>query len=92
MMEIIFKQIAMIERMDRLIKLQATGAPEDFARRLGISKPKLYRMIRLMKKLEAPVVYDIALQSFVYTKSNVRFNFGFDTQNKLDNSSTFFLR
>lgn len=75
-MDTIIKQTEIIERMDRLIRLQATGAPEKFATKLGISKTKLYRMIKVMKQLDAPVSYDITVQSFIYEK-NVGFRFGF---------------
>ncbi|WP_103072318.1 DNA-binding protein [Aquimarina sediminis] len=75
-MEIIIKQVEIIERMDRLIRMRATGAPEDFAFRLDISKTKLYRMINIMKSLKAPIAYDITIQSFVYEEA-VGFSFGF---------------
>ncbi|MEW7280698.1 HTH domain-containing protein [Aquimarina sp. 2201CG1-2-11] len=70
------KNIEMIERIDRLIRMQATGSPEYLASRLGISKTTLYRIIKTMKTLNAPVIYDYALQSFVYEKA-VGFQFGF---------------
>ncbi|WP_103864114.1 hypothetical protein [Aquimarina sp. I32.4] len=62
-MNVIIKQIKTIERMDQLIRLRATGAPETFAHRLGVSKTKLYRTIDIMKTLEAPIVYNVTLQS-----------------------------
>ena len=75
-MNIIIKQIELIERIDQLIRLQATGPPEDLAYRLGISKTKLYRIINTMKTLNAPIEYDITIQSFVYAEA-VGFTFGF---------------
>ncbi|WP_108809212.1 hypothetical protein [Aquimarina spinulae] len=75
-MNIIIKQIELIERIDQLIRLQATGTPEDLAYRLGISKTKLYRVINTMKSLNAPIEYDITTQSFVYAEA-VGFTFGF---------------
>ncbi|WP_438424360.1 hypothetical protein [Aquimarina macrocephali] len=75
-MNIIIKQIELIERVDQLIRLQATGTPEDLAYRLGISKTKLYRIINTMKTLNAPIEYDITIQSFVYAEA-VGFTFGF---------------
>ncbi len=75
-MNIIIKQIELIERIDQLIRLQATGTPEDLAYRLGISKTKLYRIINTMKTLNAPIEYDITIQSFVYAEA-VGFTFGF---------------
>ena len=77
-MKIIIKHIELIERIDRLIRLQATGTPDELALRLGISKTKLYRMIHTMKELNAPIEYDFAIQSFIYAKE-VGFRFGFYT-------------
>jgi len=75
-MNIIMKQIELIERIDRLVRMQATGSPEALACRLRISKTKLYRAINTMRALNAPVVYDMAIQSFVY-ENEVGFKFGF---------------
>lgn len=81
-MSVIIKHIQLIERIDNLIRLQATGSPDKLASRLGISRAKVYRLIDTMKELNAPVAYDLAKQSFIYTKT-VRFNFGF-TENELN--------
>ena len=70
------KTVETISRIDQLIRLQATGNPKSLALRLGISKAKLYRIIDLMKRLNAPVVYNATAQSFVYKKS-VSLNLGF---------------
>ncbi len=75
-MDCMIRHIKIIERMDQLIRLQATGVPEKFAQRLEISRTKLYRMIKLMRALNAPVEYDTAIQSYVYTET-VGFTFGF---------------
>ncbi|GAA4278659.1 hypothetical protein [Aquimarina mytili] len=85
-MNIIIKHIEIIKRIDHLIRLEATGSPEDFASRLEISKAKLYRIIGVMKKLNAPIEYDNHLESFVYVES-VAFAFGFYKEQKnYDNS------
>ncbi len=75
-MNVIIQQLTLIERVDQLIRMQATGTPIELASRLGISKTKLYRVINTMKALNAPVVYDVALQSYVYEEA-VGFQFGF---------------
>ncbi|MCK8523081.1 HTH domain-containing protein [Aquimarina sp. D1M17] len=75
-MNVIIKQIELIERIDQLIHLRATGTPCELAQRLDVSKPTLYRLIRTMKALNAPIAYDVALGSFIYERS-VRFQFGF---------------
>ncbi len=75
-MNIMIKQIELIQRIDRLIRMQATGSPEEFAYKLGISKTKLYRIINIMKQLDAPIDYDFNIQSFVYERA-VGFTVGF---------------
>ncbi|WP_103068122.1 hypothetical protein [Aquimarina sediminis] len=78
-MDVIIKHIEIIERMDQLIRLQATGSPDEFALRLGISRTKLYRMLKIIKRLNAPIAYDTPMQSYIYTET-VKFSFGFYTQ------------
>lgn len=78
-MNLILKQIHLIERIDQLIRMQATGSPDALAHRLRISRAKLYRILDVMKSLDAPVHYDIAVQSFVY-EEEVSFRFGFFTK------------
>ncbi len=90
-MDIVLKQIKMIKRIDQLIRLQATGSSDELAYRLGVSKTTLYRMIRLMKELHAPIVYDISVQSFVYTKE-VELNFGFCVKNEVRVKSKYYIR
>ncbi|GAA4277038.1 HTH domain-containing protein [Aquimarina mytili] len=75
-MNIIIKQIELIQRIDQLIRMQATGTADEFAYRLGISKTTLYRVINVMKQLNAPISYDLKVQSFVYDKA-VGFRVGF---------------
>ncbi|WP_281991056.1 hypothetical protein [Aquimarina aggregata] len=75
-MSSIIKHIQIIDRIDQLIRLQATGSPEVFADRLGVSKTKLYRILNTMKALNAPIVYDMTLQSFIY-QEEVNFACGF---------------
>ena len=65
-----------ISRIDKLIKLKATGTPKIFAKMLGISERTLYDVIKDMKELGAPVYYSPERQSYCY-KHNVEFVFGF---------------
>ncbi len=78
-MNIIIKHIELIERIDRLIRMEATGNPVDLASRLGISRAQTYRIIDIMKDLNAPIEYDFTIQSFVYAE-HVNFKFGFYIQ------------
>lgn len=75
-MQQLSKQIELIERIDQLIRLNATGTPKALASRLGVSKAKLYRVLDVMKELNAPIVYNIAKQCFIY-EDEVRFKCGF---------------
>ena len=51
----LLQQIALIERIDQLIRLKATGTPKCFAKRLTISEASLYRLIDTIKEMGAPV-------------------------------------
>ncbi len=59
----------LIRRMDKLIRLKATGNYLEFARILEISPAKLYRLIDLLwQDLGAPVVYNKQRGSFEYAR------------------------
>lgn len=100
-MNAIVKQLELIDRIDQLIRLQATGSPRALASRLGVSRTTVYRLIDVMKELNAPITYDLRRQSFVY-EHIVRFKVGFITQDlsyeetrainggKKDKKNTFF--
>ncbi len=75
-MNIMLKQIQLIQRIDQLIRLNATGSPMELAAKLGISKTKLYRTLCVMKELNAPVEFDTSSQQYYYAES-VGFKCGF---------------
>ena len=79
-MKIITRHIATLERIDQLIRLQATESPEELTQKVNISRTKLYRMIHLMKEPGGPIVYDFTIQRFIYEKE-VGFRFGFSRKN-----------
>jgi len=59
--------LAMLDRLDHLIRMQATGVPIDLANRLGISLSTLHEYILYMRKmLNAPIRYNIYVQSYIY--------------------------
>ncbi len=82
-MKIVMENIRLIEQVDQLIRMKATGKPEEFANRLRISKTKLYRTFNIMKTLGAPIVYDFTSQNFYYDKV-VSFKFGFYTEKAMN--------
>lgn len=63
------QQLAILERMDQLIRLKATGKPKQLADKLEVSEATVFRMIETMKELNAPICYDLSRQSYVYTKT-----------------------
>ncbi|MBG6131775.1 hypothetical protein IWQ47_003483 [Aquimarina sp. EL_43] len=75
-MNIMLKQIELIQRIDQLIRLNATGSPMELAAKLKISKTKLYRTLFIMKQLNAPVEFDTSSQQYYYAES-VGFKCGF---------------
>lgn len=83
-MNVIMKNIELMERIDQLVRMKATGNPVELAKRLGISKTKLYRTIKTMKALNAPLEYDCSMQSYIYVKT-VGFKFGFFTKERKEN-------
>ncbi len=70
------KQIGLIERIDQLIRLKATGSPKEMAIKLKISESTVYRIMDTMKGLGAPVEYKTFYQSYVYV-NEARFHCGF---------------
>lgn len=75
-MNVIVKQLQLIKRIDQLIQLKATGSPIELASRLEVSKSKLYRILDIMKALNAPVEFDTFSRSYYYVKE-VEFTCGF---------------
>ena len=63
------QQIAVLERIDQLIRLKATGRPKQLANKLEVSEATVFRMIETMKELNAPICYDLTRQSYVYTET-----------------------
>lgn len=62
------QQIALLERVDQLIQLQATGSPKQLAKRLEVSEATIFRIIETMKEMNAPVYYDFAIRSYAYSE------------------------
>jgi predicted transcriptional regulator len=61
-----FVQLERLKRMNRLIKEEKTGDPEEFAQRLKISPSHLYRCIEDMKELGAPVNFSRSRHTYYY--------------------------
>lgn len=72
----LLQQIELIERIDQLIRLKATGTPKKLAQLLDISEASLYRLIDTIREMGAPVEFSLKYQSYVYSEE-VSFLCGF---------------
>jgi hypothetical protein len=59
-------KLNLIERIDQLIRLKATGTADELAEKLRISRRNVYMIIDLMKSMDAPILYDITRKTFYY--------------------------
>jgi len=70
-----------INRLDALIRRNATGNPEELAERLEMSRSSMFELIAYLKEeLNAPIVYDHDKRSYVYTFTP-KFHLGFEHDN-----------
>jgi len=63
-----FKKIQLIERIDQLIKLKATGSARELASRINLSKSTVYEILELMKMMGAEIEYDSERRSYFYSR------------------------
>lgn len=70
------KHFTRVSLIDQLIRIKATGSPEQLARRLSISESTLYKYLSFMKGLGAPINYCRSRRCYYYMASG-RFNFKF---------------
>ena len=63
----LLEQLRMLERLDQLIRMKATGTPKQLARRLDISERQVYRLIHEMKESGFPIDYCKERQSYYYS-------------------------
>ncbi|MDN5217420.1 hypothetical protein QQ020_35425 [Fulvivirgaceae bacterium BMA12] len=67
MVQLIENIISRLKRIDRLVRLRATGTPRELAFRLGISASTLYEYLDTMKRVfGAPIRYSNSRRSYVY--------------------------
>ena len=55
-----------IERIDQLIRMKATGSPEELASRLDISKRQVYRYLEMIKNQGKEIHYEPLRRSYTY--------------------------
>lgn len=62
----LFDDLFMLQRIDQLIRMQATGTPVQLASRLQVSERKLYRLLEQLKDQGFPIAYDKQKDSYYY--------------------------
>jgi len=56
-----------LDRLDKLIRLKATGKPEELAKRMEMSRTSLFELIAYLRdKLDAPIKYNYYDCSYEY--------------------------
>ena len=65
-----------LQRIDQLIRLKATGPPQELADKLGVSKRTVYEYIQALKDMGAPICYCKVSKSYLY-EENGRFEINF---------------
>lgn len=64
----LFDDILLIERLDYLIRVRATGTSGELANRFDISKRKAERLISKLREMGFPVSYDKESKTYYYTE------------------------
>jgi len=72
----LLQKLQQIERVDALIRRKSTGTPASLASLLGVSERYVYKLIKLMKDMGAPVYFCHQRNSYCY-KEEVIFSIGF---------------
>ncbi len=72
MSRLFIKIVEKLKRMDRMIRLKATGSPRELAVKLSISPSTLYEYLLILKQtFGAPVEYCNARRSYLYKENGV---------------------
>jgi hypothetical protein len=59
-------QIQLLERLDQLIRLKATGSPKDLAEKLEVSERSVYNFMEVMRCLGANIKFCSYRNSYYY--------------------------
>lgn len=92
------KQIERLQLLNKLVREQRTGSPEEFAVRIGVSRAKLYLIFEELRDQEICIRFNKKLNSFRYENCDglqVGFSFkvleaGEETSINAGNFFTFF--
>jgi DNA-binding IclR family transcriptional regulator len=76
------EKIKMIERIDQLIRMKATGSARDLAKRINVSKSTVYEILEIMRNMGAEIEYCSHRRSYIYCIEKV-FAIGFVDKSKI---------
>jgi predicted DNA-binding transcriptional regulator YafY len=65
----LLKYVERLKRMDDLILKKATGNAEEFAKKINVSSSQLFKELKEMKVLGAPIEYSHERKSYFYSKN-----------------------
>ncbi len=83
------EKVQLIERVDQLIRMKATGTAQELSDRLGISRSTVYELIECMKGMGAEIEYCRHKISFYYAEDKI-LAIGFVNKRKIRGGKTFF--
>jgi predicted DNA-binding transcriptional regulator YafY len=70
----LLEQLQTLQRLDRLVRLKATGSPKILATKLDVSERTIYNLIDGLRELGATIEYCKHRQSYYYNGSfSIRF-------------------
>ena len=81
----VLKYVEKIRRIDQLIRMKATGTPKELAKKMDVSESTLYEYLKLMKDINAPIIFDNILKTYIYSEK-VNFRFSFEHQEISENN------
>ena len=64
----VFNQLDRIDKFNRLMIQRRTGAPVEFAYRLGVSRTSLYELIDELRSHGAPIVYSKSEKTYYFSR------------------------
>lgn len=63
------RQIERLQLLNKLVREQRTGSPEELAERLGLSRRQLYSYLEFLKDFGANIVYSRKANSFIFSEN-----------------------
>jgi len=77
----LLEKLNTLERLDQLIRMKATGTPQELADRLGFSKRKIFDLLNDLRMLGAEISYNVYRESYQYDEE-IYFDFQLVVTNK----------